>query len=133
MIGDGFWSTGIRLDYRADKNAWGTHLSFHDGGFAGDDAPDDHRIVTGGTLSTRYHVVDGQKTDALTAVIDAIVRDAKALGIQFTDLGRGPALYVSGDGDDPDVDLPGNWRELVAAQCARLGWRNVYAPAEATQ
>jgi hypothetical protein len=49
--------------------------------------------------------------------------DAERLGIQWRD----PTVYYKGDGEDPEYPPPDGWRELLAAQAARLGWYSIYA------
>jgi hypothetical protein len=126
MIGNGFWATGITVKYGysgGGKYGWAAEVKFYDDGFCNDDVSAG-KVSTQGELRTRYHVPDDDDTAALTAVIDAVKADAARLGIQL----RG-SVYMEQDGEDlPAERLPaGNWRALINAQSARLGWDPLYA------
>lgn len=121
MIGDRYVSTGITCRWLAHRDAWAASLKFIDAGFCNDHA-DTGSVSTEGTLHTRYYVQDGAAVGGLTAAIDAVISDAARLGIDFNCVGGSPSLYVDGDGEDEDVDLPEGWRGTLAQQAARLGW-----------
>jgi hypothetical protein len=72
-----------------------------------------------GSIGVRYFNQDLGKAIQLALVA------AKTIGVSFHDgLGLEPSLYVEGDGEDPSVPLPTNWRQLIAEQSARLGWKS---------
>lgn len=132
-----YWATGITLTWHPDIPAdyqgarttgWSGKLDYFDDGWAGDDNPDRGRIATEGTLRTRYRVADSQQT-ALAAVIDTLIADAQRLGIQLGTSADGPRLYVPGDGEWDDHPLPDDWRNLLAAEAQRIGWKT-YATTE---
>jgi hypothetical protein len=85
-----------------------------------------------GSIGTRYFDAD------LNAIIDRAMAAAQSIGVAFRDAsGLEPHIYVDGDGEDPNVTLPPNWRQLVDEQCKRLGWKTCYQeqpvpPCEAT-
>lgn len=35
---------------------------------------------------------------------------------------RNPALFVEGDGEDPEHPLPPGWKRILADTAAELGW-----------
>jgi hypothetical protein len=122
-----YWSTGITIRYRAPSNdrpaMWGAALDYYDDGFAGDDDPAAQRISTEGTLRTRYLVEDAEDTFTLAVVLDVLIADAAALGIALRGpSGDPPCLYVKGDGEHDDVELPDDWREILREQAERIGW-----------
>jgi len=129
MIGERYWSTGIAVAYAyagGGDMGWAAQIDYNDNGFCNDDA-DAGVISTEGILRTRYSVRDGAEKDALTAVIDVIRADAERLGIGFPDAVTGPFVYYKGDGEDPEFPPPDGWREMLAAQAERIGWRVIYA------
>ena len=92
MIGEQYWSTGIKVTY--DRGKWGAECSFFDAGFCQDQS-------TEGTFKTRYFL------PTLAAAIDLVKQDAERLGIVFRQSIPGcPTLYVEGDGEDAPVSLP---------------------------
>jgi hypothetical protein len=105
MIGEGYWSTGIVIGLMDEQ--WNLRLEFFDDGWCDQKA-------TEGTLKCRY------LCDDLEASIDLLKADAERLGIGWRD----PTIYYRGDGESPDWPAPPDWREILAKQCARLGWRN---------
>lgn len=120
MIGPNYWSTGITLRWRQDRDGndtWAAIAKFLDSGFCSDDA-DHGYISTEGELRTRYFVHDGHRTDALTAAIDAVIGDAGRLGIQWRD----PMLYMEGDGEDPEWPPPPGWQDLLREHAKQVGW-----------
>lgn len=124
MIGRRYWSTGITVTWTASGSnrgpGWGASLKFFDDGFCDDDTAT-AQVATQGELASRYHLPDDGPVSGLTVVLDVLIADAARLGIEF----RGsphPSLYVKGDGEDPDVDLPGDWHDTLKVQAARLGW-----------
>ena len=139
MIGNGYWTTGITVTWqsyagttheRGPHSGWGASLKFHDDGFWNDDA-DHGRVSTQGSLTTRYAIGDGDYTDGLTVAIDILIDDATRLGIHMGGPnGFPPRLYVESDGEREDVELPDDWRAILAAQAARLGGWEFYAVEE---
>jgi hypothetical protein len=129
MIGNGYWATGITVDYSYSgqgKYGWRAVVEFCDDGFADDSHAG--RVSTEGKLTTRYAIVDSDGGDGLTAAVDAVKADAERLGIAFIQsAGAGPRIYCAAEGDDSDY--PDGWRELVDAQSARLGWEGLYVRA----
>lgn len=74
-----------------------------------------------GSIGVRYFHRD------LSRTVDLAVAAARTIGVAFHDKpGIEPCIYVEGDGEDPTVHLPANWRQLVREQCDRLGWKSVY-------
>lgn len=126
MIGNGYWATGITVDYSYSGQGaygWRAVVEYCDDGFAGDNHAG--RVSTEGRLTTRYAIVDSDGGDGLTAAIDAVKADAERLGITFIQTEKlPPRVYCTGEGDDSGY--PENWRELVDAQAARLGWKGLY-------
>lgn len=124
MIGPRYWCTGIVVHYDPSATAyaqgveratpWRLEAQFFDDGWCADNS-------TEGTLRTRYCCAD------LAAALDTLIADLRRLGIELRSASGPPALYVQGDGEDEEVPLPANWREVIGAQCARLGWENLYA------
>jgi hypothetical protein len=125
MIGDGYWSSGIMVTYQQAYQGWLASARFYDDGFGRSDA-DTGEISTIGALNSRYFIRDGHQHDGLTAVIDTIKADAERLGIAWRD----PALFVPGDGSDPQQPLPADWRSLLDGHATRLGWENPYPPGD---
>lgn len=114
-----YWSTGITVRYSYSgegRYGWGASLRFLDDGFCSDDA-DACRVSTQGTLTTRYHVLDGERVSGLSAAVDALIEDAGRLGIRFND----PGLFYEAN---PEWPPPGGWRELLIAEAARIGWKS---------
>jgi hypothetical protein len=116
-----YWSTGITVHQNTDTHGWAASLDYLDDGFVNDD-PDAGRVSTEGTLRTRYFVRGTGTTSGLSAAIDALVADAARLGIVF----REPSLYYRGDGESEDFPAPEGWRETLAREAARIGWRTIY-------
>ena len=130
MIGERYWSTGVTVRHFTDglgRPGWGASLTFHDGGFCSDDT-DARAVATQGDLATRYFVRDGAALDGLTVALDVLTADAERLGVEFR-ADAGPWLYYQGDGEDPAWPPPPDWRELLTAQAARLGWQTYSAEA----
>jgi hypothetical protein len=135
MIGNGYWSTGISVWYAYSgqgRHGWAAKVEYYDDGFCSDDA-DTGQVSTEGTLrtegelGTRYAVQQGEAADALTVVIDVIKADAERLGIRWgVDRAVPPSLYYRGDGEDENYPPPDGWRETLAAQSERIGWRPLY-------
>ncbi len=123
MIGDGYWSSGIMLTYHPSTRGWHAAATYYDDGFGRSDA-DTGQISTVGALESRYYIPDGRERDGLTAVIDAVKADAEQLGIHWRD----PALFVRGDGEDPQQPLPADWRTLLGEHASRLRWDSPYPP-----
>jgi len=71
-----------------------------------------------GHISTKY-------TDDLSYVVDTIKADVGGLGIEFARvMGTLPGLYYLNDGEHGCDPPPENWRELVKAEAARIGFRS---------
>ncbi len=110
---DGLFSTGIKLAFNPHAG-WCATVEFTSMLFAAPDCID-------GTIGTRYHDQD------LSKVIDRVHSAALKIGVLFMrNAAIQPHLYVDGDGEDPAVELPADWREIVRAQCDRLGWASCY-------
>lgn len=118
---DSYWAVGITV--RCDTHGrWGGHIDFYDDGFCDDNA-DKGQVATQGRLATRYLVDDGTDVPALRAVLDTLIDDAQRLGIRLAGPAQSrPSLSYEGDGEDPANPPPAGWRELLAAESARLGW-----------
>lgn len=117
MIGNQYYSHGIKVKpyLTAGEYLWHVKCGFQDVGWNNDDASE-------GELQNRYSLA------SLTAAIDNIKRDVERLGIQWDAIeGMTPTIYMHVDGLDKETAYPENWRVLIAAQCARLGWRCLYA------
>lgn len=126
----GYWATGIVL--RCDGQRWCGWIDYLDDGFCDDNA-DAGAISTEGTLRTRYMVWDGDQVSALSAVVDTLIADAAKLGIRLVNpFGGVPSLYYEGDGEDPTNPPPAGWRQLLAAEAARIGWQDPKADPEPT-
>lgn len=127
-----YWSVGIILtwhpggarDHDGTKtDGWTGEVEYYDDGWTGDDNPDAGKLCTEGTLRTRYVIADGTSQTAIRAIVDTLIADASRLGIEFrTGDGDLPRLYVPGDGEWEDRPLPDGWRQLLAAEAARIGW-----------
>lgn len=128
-----YWTTGIVLRWHERSGSsngvahsgWAATLDFYDSGFCDDDA-DTGRVSTEGTLRTlhtRYAVSDGETVSGLTAAVDALITDARHLGITFND----PQLHYKGDGEDEECPPPPGWRGILAPEAARIGWRTPYS------
>jgi hypothetical protein len=125
MIGRNYWATGITVRYGysgGGRYGWQAIAEFFDDGWAGNDCAG-RGVSTEGRLVTRYHVVDDDEADGLTAAVDAVKADAERLGIIFRQDGR---VFYENDGDSEDYPPPQGWRELVDAQASRLGWGGIY-------
>lgn len=108
MIGSRYWYTGITVRHLAGEG-WAARLDFLDDGFAESGS-------TQGTLTTRYFEA------TLSAAVDLLRGDADRLGLQAGTGEIGPTIYYEGDGESADAPPPPNWRQLLAAECARIGW-----------
>lgn len=138
----GYWATCIQLRWSAHTettadgtqlSGWYAHLDFYDDGFCDDD-PDTGKISTQGRLATRYGVADGDTVTGLRAAIDALVADAARMGINFTAHSTSrPYLYYEGDGDSEEFPPPDGWRQMLADEAARLGWRSVHDAGEVSR
>lgn len=120
MIGPGYWATGVTCkwtDSQVNGPGWSAELKFYDSGVLDDD-PDAGVVSTQGTLTTRYYV---HGENGLTAALDVLIADAGRLGITLGQPGR-PSLYVPGDGEAEDVELPPDWLSALRAAADRLGW-----------
>lgn len=124
-----YWSTGITVTEYTGR--WTASLDYCDDGLANDDA-DAGLVSTQGSPSTRYGVRDGDKRSGLSAAMDALIADAKKLGIEFiaTSATEAPFLYYKGDGEYEDFPPPDGWRALLAAEAERVGFMS-YATAKA--
>jgi len=112
---DGYYSTGIKLIY-SPHAGWCATVEFATWLFAAADSIE-------GSVGTKYHEAD------LTKVIDLVCAAAQKVGVVFVrNAAIQPHIYVERDGEDPAVHLPVDWREVVKAQCDRLGWETCYEP-----
>lgn len=108
-----FLSTGVNLTF-SRAHGWSAAIDYWSDHFAMPECLE-------GNIRTRYFDKD------LSTVIDRAINTAKAVGVTFIDQdGLRPSIYVPGDGEDPSIELPEEWREIVAAECERLGWENIY-------
>ncbi len=128
--GTAYWSVGITVRWRENsggdasgsRSGWDAWADFYDDGFCDDDA-DAGRVSTQGRLATRYAVSDGTTVAGLTAAIDALLVDAQKLGVEFRGVADGPTLYYDSDGRRPEYPPPPGWRQTLAAEAKRIGWR----------
>lgn len=107
MIGDRYWTTGITL--KPNDGEWAATAEFCDNGFCDDES-------TEGRLKTRYYV------PTMAQALDLLIGDLIKLGIKLGSADMPPMIYMQGDGEDPDVDYPDGWRELLAEQAKRVQW-----------
>lgn len=105
-------STGIHLKF-SSLQGWAAEVQFSTFEHA-------QSSCIEGSIGPRYF-------GELAAVIDLAKDSAESMGVTFinNELIQ-PTMYIEGDGEDPKVDLPENWRALIQEQCERLGWRSVY-------
>ncbi|MFE6939626.1 hypothetical protein [Streptomyces chartreusis] len=132
-----YWSTGITVTYSplAERindepyNGWHAKLDYQDDGIANND-PDTGQIATEGTLYTRYPTRDAKIRSGLSIAPHTLIADAKRLGIEFRAVGRRtePWLFYRGDGEDADYPPPDGWREALAAEADRIGFRPYATP-----
>ena len=105
MIGEGYWSTGITVEYHDTDDGmpgWTAWVDFLDTGYAT------------GVLRTYQFT-------ALAVVIDMIKVRAEQIGVTW----KSPAIYYKGDGvveDINDLDAPEGWLQMLREQAQRLGW-----------
>jgi hypothetical protein len=133
-----YWSTGITVTWSplAERindepyGGWHASVDYCDDGFANND-PDTGQVSTEGTLRTRYAVRDAKIRSGLSVAVDALLADAKLLGVEFIAVGPDsePWLYYRGDGEDTEHPPPDGWREALAAEAKRIGFRSYAAPA----
>lgn len=130
---DGYWATGITVTWLARRSSgWRASLDFYDNGF-NDDNTDAGLVSTQGHLQTRYFVTDGENESGLTTALDVLLTDAQRLGITFLGVTDAkPVLYYWRDGGDEDYPPPVGWKETLAGQAERLGWRTPYKTEEVT-
>jgi len=70
-----------------------------------------------GEVRTRY------ACEHQAEAIDALVATLGDLGISLLTPGMPyTALFIEGDGVDPDVDYPEGWQEVLDAEAKRRGW-----------
>jgi hypothetical protein len=125
VIGNGYWSTGITVTHVAggtggpasdpQPREWGAKAEFFDDGFC-------QTASTEGELRTRYTV------GTLSEAVDLVRVDAERLGVVWKE----PTIYMKGDGEDEEFPPPHGWKQLLADECQRLGWRDTYLRYEAT-
>ena len=70
-----------------------------------------------GSVGPRYH------SPSLAKSIDLALAAAVQIGVHWL---PEPYLHVEGEGDDPAILLPPNWRKLVWVESERLGWKSNY-------
>lgn len=125
----GYWSVGITVTWsprahrsnNVTRSGWQASLDFLDDGFC-DDNTDAGLVSTQGHLQTRYFVADGENESGLGVALDVLLTDALRLGITFQD----PMINYRGDGEDEDYPPPVGWKQDIAEQAHRLGWRTPY-------
>ncbi|MFI8351277.1 hypothetical protein [Streptomyces sp. NPDC085596] len=132
-----YWSTGITVTYSqlAERindepyGGWHAALEYTDDGFANND-PDTGQVSTEGTLHTRYPVRNAKIRSGLSVAVDTLLADAKRLGIEFigTSAYPEPWLYYNGDGESAEHPPPTGWRETLAAEAERIGFRSYATP-----
>ena len=115
MIGNQYWTTGIKIRRHADGR-WSLGLDYYDDGFA-------NKESTEGTLRVRYVVEDIERAVRL------LKADADRLGISFRapNPDMTPTIYWD---DEENPDVPGEHLQLVQNLCALLGWRCCYTDRE---
>lgn len=128
-----YWSTGITVTWAplAERihgepyGGWHATLDYRDDGFANND-PDNGQVSTEGTLCTRYPVRDAKARSGLSVAVDALLADAKRLGIDFIAVGPDsqPWLYYKGDGEDTEHPPPNGWRDTLTTEAERIGFRS---------
>lgn len=128
-----YWSTGITVTWAplAERindepyGGWHAKLGYSDDGFVDND-PDTGRVSTEGTLYTRYPVRDAKIRSGLSVAVDALLADAERLGIEFIPVGPFPEswLFYEGDGENEEHPPPDGWRETLAAEAERIGFRS---------
>jgi hypothetical protein len=134
-----YWSTGITVTWApfAERiqgepyGGWHAKLDYSDDGFADND-PDAGQISTEGTLHTRYPVRDAKIRSGLSVAIDTLLADAERLGIEFKAVGPYSEswLFYRGDGEDAEHPPPDGWRETLAAEAERVGFRSYATPVQ---
>lgn len=73
------------------------------------------------TLSNHHVMLD------LGVALALIIRDAKSLHVTFDYInGAKPWLYVDGDGEDPHVYLPDDWRAQLTKAARSIGFVSAY-------
>lgn len=134
-----YWSTGITITWApfAERingepyGGWHAKLDYSDDGFADNDI-DAGKVSTEGALYTRYPVRDAKIRSGLSVAVDTLLADAKRLGIEFIAVGPDsePWLFYRGDGEDSEHPPPDKWRETLAAEAERIGFRSYATPAK---
>ncbi|MEW1548398.1 hypothetical protein [Streptomyces tsukubensis] len=127
-----YWSIGITVTYiplaghlnNEPHSGWHAKLNYRDG-IANND-PATGQIAIQGTLYTRYPVHSTKIRSGLSIALDTLIADAKRLGIEFRAAtpGTEPWLFYQGDGEDADYPPPDGWRETLAAEAVRVGFRS---------
>ncbi|MCX4405922.1 MULTISPECIES: hypothetical protein [unclassified Streptomyces] len=133
-----YWSSAITVTYSPfaerindePSGGWHAKLEYQDDGFADND-PDAGQVSTEGTLYTRYPVSDAKIRSGLSIALDTLLDDARRLGIEFVAVGGDtvPCLFYRGDGEDAEHPPPDGWRETLAAEAERIGFRSHATPA----
>lgn len=132
-----YWSTGITVTWApfAERingepyDGWHAKLDYQDDGFANND-PEAGRVSTEGSLHTRYPVRNAKMRSGLSIAVDTLIADAERLGIEFiaTSPDSEPWLFYRGDGEDAEHPPPDGWRDTLADEAKRIGFRS-YATA----
>ena len=133
-----YWSTGITVTWAplAERihgepyGGWHAKLDYRDDGFADND-PDIGQVSTEGTLYTRYPVRNAKIRSGLSIAVDTLIADAKRLGVEFIPVGpdTDPWLFYKSDGESEEHPPPDGWRETLAVEAERIGFRS-YATVE---
>lgn len=103
------WATGIHIDYAHSVGHWVTSVRYLE-------------RERGSYPATEMGA--GDHADLARAINQAVlVATTNQISFNWAK-GQHPALYVPGDGTDPDLtkDWPDGWRSLITAQAERLGW-----------
>ena len=130
IVNSSYWSVGITVTWMprahwsedVSRSGWQASLDFLDDGFCDNEDTDAGLVSTQGHLQTRYFVSDGENESGLTVALDVLLTDAQRLGITFKE----PTLTYRGDGEDENYPPPVGWKQDIAEQAHRLGWRTPY-------
>jgi hypothetical protein len=108
MIGNTYWSTGVKLTPR-EEGHWSVGIEFCDAGFCEHDS-------TKGTLCLRYQI----PTEELERGIGVLLQDAKRLQIGVSPDQEPLCLYIEGDGEWERIPYPQNWREIMIGLASKF-------------
>lgn len=74
-------------------------------------------------------VIENRYPTGMRRAIDQVMDIAEQFGV-VTPPNMKMALYVEGDGEDPDHTFPEGWQEKVRREAARRGWDSYSATKE---